>query len=312
MLRSALKSLQWQTCPDFECLVLDDGSKDDTEAVVKEFLGDRRFRYRKFPEKGVPFCRNYGVRNTAGKFIAFLDDDDLYLPTRLEDFKREALNRPKAGFWFSNAYLWRFNRVIGTVFPPDRPIAEGRVPGYYAVGERYVPYLSTTMAISREAFDAVGGFNESLSIMCDTEIVARAFNAGFEVGVVRAPLAVRRLHEAQVTRDYEKTLGEGLQALKGANAPPEIERQYRRELVLENAGYFVKSLQTARARKLLSESGIERDARFTRLYLSACLPVPVLKGLKLAKQARLRLSCRGSKEYAEDERLIRSLFESEA
>lgn len=81
----AIKSVQAQTIPDWELLIVDDCSQDDTESVVKKFLNDNRIRYEKLPGNGGPaVARTQGLRKADGHYIAFLDSDDIWFPQKLE------------------------------------------------------------------------------------------------------------------------------------------------------------------------------------------------------------------------------------
>ncbi len=312
MLRTALKSLLWQTCQDFECFIVDDGSTDDTPRVIEEFSKLGPFFGHRNPEQlTVPHCRNYAVRRAKGRFITFLDDDDLWMPTRLEEFKKAAESRPEVGFWYSNAYVWRYDRLIGEVFDPRRELPEGRVPGYYAIGDSQLPYLSTTMAIAKEAFDKVGLFREDLQIMVDTELCVRILAAGVPTGVLRRPLAVRRLHDAQITRNYDRAFAESMITLKNAGAPPEVERAHRDERVAETAVYWIKSLEPAKARRFLLGSEMTRGPRYFKLLLSSLAPPALLGLLRRLRQAYLVSSAAPALADAESRRaaeLIRTIL----
>src|SRR5450759_5602253 len=73
-----------QTCADFEIVVLDNGSTDGTEAIVRGF-GDPRVRYTWQEDSGLPAdSRNKAIRQASGEFLAFLDADDWWAPTKLE------------------------------------------------------------------------------------------------------------------------------------------------------------------------------------------------------------------------------------
>src|SRR5262249_43850149 len=69
---------------DFEVTVVDDGSIDATEDVIRPYLGDHRIRYLRTDHFGQPAAKNAGIRTGTGEFVAFLDADDLWLPTKLE------------------------------------------------------------------------------------------------------------------------------------------------------------------------------------------------------------------------------------
>ena len=83
-LRRAYESLHRQTCPDWEYIIVDDGSTDSTPDVVGEFLQDERVRTVRIGNSGTGAALNAGTALASGEFIAFLDADDEYLPDHLE------------------------------------------------------------------------------------------------------------------------------------------------------------------------------------------------------------------------------------
>ena len=83
-LGGALQSALGQTFRDLEAIVVDDGSTDDTAAVVRPFLADGRVRYVRTDHRGQPQAKNTGVRLARAPLVAFLDADDLWLPAKLE------------------------------------------------------------------------------------------------------------------------------------------------------------------------------------------------------------------------------------
>src|SRR5262245_24547581 len=81
--RSAIESVLHQTYADFEIVVVDDASEDGTENTVRGVL-DPRVRYiRHAVARGDAAARNTGIRNSTGEYVAFLDDDDEWLPEKL-------------------------------------------------------------------------------------------------------------------------------------------------------------------------------------------------------------------------------------
>src|ERR1700680_1299064 len=79
----ALDSVLAQTWQDFEVIVVDDGSKDDTANVVQPYLADPRIRYIFQQNRGLPGARNAGAKVSTGAYLAFLDADDFLAPTAL-------------------------------------------------------------------------------------------------------------------------------------------------------------------------------------------------------------------------------------
>jgi glycosyltransferase involved in cell wall biosynthesis len=305
MAAAAALSVLAQTEPDFECFIVDDGSTDDTERVLAVLPKDGRLkRLRMEKNGGQHACRNRAIRLARGEFVTFLDSDDLYLPGRLAAFRRAAEARPSVGFWFSNAYVHRFGRVIGRLFDPSRDIPQGKVPGWYAVGDKFLPYVTTNVAIRREAFDRYGVFREDLRILEDTELYARMLAGGLEVGSIPEPVAVRFLHADQITRDYERDFKEAVIALDAGAPPPETREARRREIAVEVATYLWKDARPGPARVfLLRELG--ESARALPIYRWTFLPPILLSGLRAARRAALSLRHAG--QDSEVQRFIGSL-----
>ena len=87
-LRETLNSVKLQTYTNWECLVIDDGSNDNTESFMAKLIeADKRFKYFKRPKKinkGANACRNIGLKKSKGKFVNFLDSDDFFESEKLE------------------------------------------------------------------------------------------------------------------------------------------------------------------------------------------------------------------------------------
>ena len=102
----AIESLLQQSYTDWELIIIDDASEDDTASIVEHFLSDKRIRYSR-NETNQERChsRNRGIQEAKGEYICFLDSDDYHLPNHLETLHQELNKRnfPKA-FFFTNAY----------------------------------------------------------------------------------------------------------------------------------------------------------------------------------------------------------------
>lgn len=92
----ALESVQNQTCSDFEVIMIDDGSRDSTSEICRRFAKtDLRFKYFVQCNKGVSSARNRGILEAKGEYIAFLDSDDEYSNTYLEEFDKLLAEYPE-------------------------------------------------------------------------------------------------------------------------------------------------------------------------------------------------------------------------
>lgn len=82
----SIASVRKQTYTDWELIIVDDCSADNTDEIVKPFLSDKRIKYIKNEtNSGAAVSRNRALREAKGKWIAFLDSDDLWLPVKLEN-----------------------------------------------------------------------------------------------------------------------------------------------------------------------------------------------------------------------------------
>ena len=89
LISKAIRSVVYQTYQNWELIVVDDGSTDNTKKVVEEFVrADNRIIYLSQKNKERSAARNNGIKSAVGEFICFLDSDDLYYKTHLEEFKK--------------------------------------------------------------------------------------------------------------------------------------------------------------------------------------------------------------------------------
>jgi len=95
LLQQAVESVLNQTYPAIEVIVVDDGSPDDTEAVMKQYSG--RIIYLKQANQGVSAARNFGFRTASGQYINFMDDDDLFMPAKIERQMQVFEKQPEMG-----------------------------------------------------------------------------------------------------------------------------------------------------------------------------------------------------------------------
>jgi hypothetical protein len=186
-LREAIASVFAQTHENWELVVVDDGSTDGTAEFLKGQTDDR-VRVIASEHTGNPaFLRNAGVRQSRGKFVAFLDSDDRW--------KREKLEVQLRGFGAEPECRWRycgFERVdaAGRAMGPSRrswTAERGWVLGRLLRLEAVVP--TPTVIVERALFDEVGGFDESFSHVEDYEFWFRLASRS-AVGVDADPLAI--------------------------------------------------------------------------------------------------------------------------
>jgi glycosyltransferase involved in cell wall biosynthesis len=105
-----LKSLEHQTLQNFEVLIVDAGSTDNTRAIVNTF--DDRFKWLDLPNSDMGAARNYGISNSKGEIVFFLDSDDFYLPTKLESQVKFLQCHPNVDVHFCAAWHFRTGNTV--------------------------------------------------------------------------------------------------------------------------------------------------------------------------------------------------------
>jgi glycosyltransferase involved in cell wall biosynthesis len=156
----AVRSVLAQTVQDFEIVVVNDGSTDDSPQVVAR-IEDSRIRLIHQANQGVSAARNRGIAEARHDLVAFLDADDEWIPTFLETITRLRSDCPDAGV-FATAYLFS-NECRGTWAPVFRGMPagpwEGILADYFGVAAESDPPLWTSaVVVKKECILAVGCF----------------------------------------------------------------------------------------------------------------------------------------------------------
>jgi glycosyltransferase involved in cell wall biosynthesis len=182
----AIKSVLDQTFGDYELIVVDDCSTDGTEAVVGEFH-DSRVRYiRHAAQRGLSAARNSGVRAGKGRYLAFLDDDDEWLPSKLEKQIGLLEGSPDD---VAMVYCWLEYWGEQGVVRVRKPNLRGNVFPYVLTSQPLGN--GSTLLVRRSVVDDVGEFDENLFRGIDGDFIRRVCSR-YKVDYVREELV--RVH----------------------------------------------------------------------------------------------------------------------
>jgi glycosyltransferase involved in cell wall biosynthesis len=203
-LRHTLEALLGQTYPDFELVVCDDASTDDTADVVRSF-GDRRIRYARNPANlGLYPNWHCGLELAQGELIAIYHDHDMYLPTIVERSVALLDRYPTAGFVHS-AHLWinDGDEPIGLDIREFPELMTGARLRRLLTGAWASPVMAATAMVRREAYRRVGLYrHEDYGRGCDLDMWFRLAQVG-DVAYEREPqVAVRERVRHQATAQF--------------------------------------------------------------------------------------------------------------
>lgn len=205
ILTDTIQSVQAQDWQDFEIIVVDDGSRDDPESVIK-VIGDPRVRYIRQHNAGGGAARNRGIEASRGLHIAFLDSDDLFLPGKLSTMAK-ALERDDG-----RTVLYSRMKVDRGVdrywIRPDRGIRDGEDVGEYLFCANQFMQTSTMVVPSDLARKVL--FDPALKKGQDLDFCVRLQSAGARFRMIEQPLTVwldaTEAGRTSYVRGYETSL----------------------------------------------------------------------------------------------------------
>ena len=171
---NAIESVFAQTCNDWELVIVDDGSKDDTLSVLQKYESDPRVHIVSQPNAGVSAARNTAASHASGSHLAFLDADDVWHSDHLETMAELIDRYPSAGLYatFTRAELVNGNIIEECNFFKDKPqelILEDFFESYHKDKSAKMFTVITT-CIRADAFKKAGGFPVGCKIGEDLEL----------------------------------------------------------------------------------------------------------------------------------------------
>lgn len=211
LIEETLDSIKQQTHEDWECIIVDDGSTDDTISVVEQFIAnDPRFKLYKRPEdllKGPSSCRNYGVTLSSGRFIQFFDSDDIMHPNHLK-LKQDAIGANDFVVCQLEAFVGSFDRSLFdkvTKYTINKPV---NVLEAFATGE--FPMMMVAPLWRANSIKPYLPIREDLHILEDHELYVRALATNQDYVIINQPLIYYRVGSTSSTNRFYKEVSYGL------------------------------------------------------------------------------------------------------
>jgi glycosyltransferase involved in cell wall biosynthesis len=197
-LERTIESALDQTFPNFELILVDDGSTDDAVDRARS-IKDSRISILSQANAGAPTALNRGISVARGEYIAFLDSDDLWARDKLQSHLESFVAHPEVDLTFTGlVYVDPDDQVLG--LPRRRP------RGYFNFDQLFVDYTigcSSAIAVRKNAVAAAGGFDPAMLYLFDLDLVLRVSRLrSSNILGIPAPLTLYRRHPAQQTSDW--------------------------------------------------------------------------------------------------------------
>jgi glycosyltransferase involved in cell wall biosynthesis len=204
-LRNAIDSVVGQTYADWELIIVDDGSTDGTRALVRSYIaaqGDK-LRYVFQTNRGLPAARNAGIRESQGEFIAILDADDMWLPSRLKRGVEVMDRAPDVGLVHSKVARINVDGDIVSYLDFPKKYQAGKIAVDIFV--RRANILCPTVLFRKRCLDVTGSFDETMRATEDRDLWFRIAEH-YNVAYIDEVLAHWRLTPGSMTSDPDRML----------------------------------------------------------------------------------------------------------
>lgn len=199
-IKETLESVLKQTFKDFEIVIMDDGSDDNTKDIICSF-NDSRIRYFYKNNEGLSITRNRAIHASSGEYIAFLDHDDLWLPQKLEKQLNIFQINQNIGLVFSDAYILKNGaRQKASYFERCQPKKGFIFEDLLFESSNFIPLSS--VVTRKEVFEKIGFFNPAFKLGEELELFLRA-SQHYAFDYADEPLITYRLHEGNFSRNKE-------------------------------------------------------------------------------------------------------------
>lgn len=207
-LQECLRSVQYQTHREFECFIVsDDPAEHLSKKQVVDDLNDSRFIFLEGKNLGANASRNLGLNNSKGEIIFFLDDDDLWLPHKVE---KHILYHEASDFVFSDAILRYETKFTVDVYPAPRAQSAFNFSDLKKL--QWCPSSSTLVSVSRRIIGQER-WDESLPSFQDWDYWVRILSPSSKVAYIPQRLSIFRQHRGDRTSKTENKRLAGIDAL---------------------------------------------------------------------------------------------------
>ncbi|ABA20473.1 Glycosyl transferase, family 2 [Trichormus variabilis ATCC 29413] len=197
-LPETLDSVLRQTYNDFEVIVVNDGSSDKTEEFISQIL-DPRIKLISQANQGLAGARNTGILNASGEYIAFLDADDIWEPTKLEKQVKVLDENPEVGLVYTwVAYINEQGKSTGKIF-------KNQVEGYVwpQLTEHNIVECGSVAMVRQICFEKIGLFDRNLGSYVEDWDMWLRIATSYDFKVVKEALVYYRQRSNSASKNWE-------------------------------------------------------------------------------------------------------------
>jgi glycosyltransferase involved in cell wall biosynthesis len=172
---TTIKSVLAQTIQDFEILIVEDCSTDNSKKIAYQFISENIKIIEHELNKGLSASRNTGIRNATADFVVFLDADDIMKPTYLEKILSLTKNFPEASIFATNyEEVFEKHKPIKTTLSFQNPSKDLIITDFFAANLKQPLYCQSSLCVKKNAFDSIDYYNESITYSEDVDFNIRA------------------------------------------------------------------------------------------------------------------------------------------
>ena len=241
-----LASVMAQSFTDYEVIVVNDGSSDETEAALEPFRA--RIVYLRQENRGVSAARNTALRVARGRYIALLDSDDIWLPDYLKMLVARLESDRRVDVCYPNAVSFGVPRWEGVLFMDTYPSREP-VTFEKLLTRECVVFISTMFR--REAAEIVGGFDETLTECEDFDLWLRMAQRGFRFSFTTEPLVHYRRRAGSLSSDEARMPRTLIKVYEKVLASPQTTPR-QRELIAPRIDELRAQLNRALSKRMIA------------------------------------------------------------
>jgi glycosyltransferase involved in cell wall biosynthesis len=277
-LSQAIESVLAQTYKNYEIIIVDDGSTDNTQEVINRYSHLENIKIVRQSNQGPAAARNRGIKLSSGEYIAFLDADDLWLPTKLEKQIIFLEQHPLADMVYCDAYIFSGNFTWKkTLFNISPPASENVFERLFQLN--FIPIL--TVVLRRNIFKTSGFFDESIIGPEDYDLWLRICQSK-SIAFIQEPLAKYRVSAGQITKQKIRMIENEIKVKEKAfqyapellNLPnPMRDRGYFNLLIRISKLYLQKN-QNQEAKQTLEKYKAQRGITFRYLAIRSLVSLP--------------------------------------